>query len=218
MFRWHQPHPSSRRVLLLGTAGAGLLSLAVVSLVVQNYDVGVLAGVLGRLRSRRPVGDVHGLQAPLSVRVGAAACALVHRRRVALGDAVDRALDGVTDSPAFLDGEFTGTAGFAGTDLAADSAAAALAALDGDLVVADADDRAGRAVADTARAVGVGNAPAAVAADAAVAARVIGPPGPPRPPVPPVPLSPPMTVTLLLPSPGAPALGRTLDPGDRKTG
>ncbi|WP_328292221.1 aromatic amino acid ammonia-lyase [Kineococcus sp. NBC_00420] len=81
----------------------------------------VLAGVLGRLRSRRPVGDVHALQAPLSVRVGAAACALVHRRRVALEDAVDRALDGVTDSPAFLDGEFTGTAGFAGTDLAADS-------------------------------------------------------------------------------------------------
>jgi histidine ammonia-lyase len=81
----------------------------------------VLAGVLRRLRSRRPAGDVHGLQAPLSVRVGAAACALVHRRTTALAASVDRALTGVTDSPAFLDGRFTGTAGFAGTELAADS-------------------------------------------------------------------------------------------------
>ena len=81
----------------------------------------VLAGVLARLRERRPAGDVHGLQAPVSVRVGAAACALAHRRTLALAAAADRALEGVTDSPAFLDGEFTGTAGFAGTDLAADS-------------------------------------------------------------------------------------------------
>ncbi|MFC3689556.1 PH domain-containing protein [Aquipuribacter hungaricus] len=47
VLRWHQPHPSTRRVLALGTAGAALLSLAVVSLVVGNYDAGVLAGVLG---------------------------------------------------------------------------------------------------------------------------------------------------------------------------
>src|SRR5216684_1706471 len=43
--------------------------------------------------------------------------------------AAGRALDGVTDSPAFLDGRFTGTAGFHGIDLAAhcDQLTAALA-------------------------------------------------------------------------------------------
>ncbi|ABS02773.1 aromatic amino acid lyase [Kineococcus radiotolerans] len=87
----------------------------------------VLAAVLARLRERRPGGEVHGLQAPVSVRVGAAACALVHRRVHALAAAADRALEGVTDSPAFLDGRFGGTAGFAGTDLGADSDALAAA-------------------------------------------------------------------------------------------
>ena len=46
-----------------------------------------------------------------------------------LAAAIGRALDGVTDSPAFLDGRFTGTAGFHGIDLAAhcDQVTAALA-------------------------------------------------------------------------------------------
>ncbi|WP_432564731.1 aromatic amino acid ammonia-lyase [Kineococcus sp. SYSU DK003] len=81
----------------------------------------VLAAVHARVLDLRPGGDVHGLQAPVSVRVGANACALLRRRTGALGEAADRALEGVSDSPAFLDGEFTGTAGFAGTELAAGS-------------------------------------------------------------------------------------------------
>ena len=79
----------------------------------------VLAGVLAQLRDLRPAGEVHGLQAPVSVRVGASALATAHRAVAALAAAADRALVGVTDSPAFLDGEFVGSAGFAGTDLAA---------------------------------------------------------------------------------------------------
>lgn len=79
----------------------------------------VLADVLARVRSWRPAGDVHGLQAPVSVRVGAAALATAHRAADGLAAAADRALDGVTDSPAFLGGGFVGSAGFAGTELAA---------------------------------------------------------------------------------------------------
>ena len=79
----------------------------------------VLAVVAAQLRRHRPAGDVHGLQAPVSVRVGAPALALAQRRLDALLDAVDRALEGVSDSPALLEGAFTGTAGFAGTELAA---------------------------------------------------------------------------------------------------
>src|SRR4029077_19305383 len=54
-------------------------------------------------------------------RVGGAAAALAA--------AADRAMTGVTDSPAFLDGRFAGTAGFHGIDLAAhcDQLTAALA-------------------------------------------------------------------------------------------
>jgi histidine ammonia-lyase len=43
----------------------------------------------------------------------------VIRAGAALEAAVHRALAGVTDSPAYLDGQFTGTAGFHGIDLAA---------------------------------------------------------------------------------------------------
>lgn len=87
----------------------------------------VLAAVNARLRTLRPAPHVHGLQAPVSLRVGAPALALAHRRTRNLAATVDRALDGVTDSPAFLEGGFTGTAGFAGTDLSADSDALAAA-------------------------------------------------------------------------------------------
>jgi histidine ammonia-lyase len=59
------------------------------------------------------------LQAPVSFRVPGAVLAQVTRACDALAAAVGRALTGVTDSPAFLDGQFIGTAGFYGIDLAA---------------------------------------------------------------------------------------------------
>ncbi|GAA0322205.1 aromatic amino acid lyase [Kineococcus aurantiacus] len=88
-----------------------------------------LGAVHDRLRELRPAPAVHGLQAPVSVRVAPVALAVARRRVRALAAAADRALEGVTDSPAFLGGGFTGTAGFAGTELAADSDALAAALL-----------------------------------------------------------------------------------------
>jgi histidine ammonia-lyase len=90
----------------------------------------VLAGVLARLRAS--IGDLaepRALQAPVSFRVAGPVLAQVLRAGDALGAAIGRALAGVTDSPAFLDGRFTGTAGFHGIDLAAhcDGLTAALA-------------------------------------------------------------------------------------------
>jgi len=78
-----------------------------------------LAAVLARLRALRPAGEVRGLQAPVSFRVTPSALAVTARACAALEDAAGRALDGVTDSPALLDGAFVGTAGFAGTELTA---------------------------------------------------------------------------------------------------
>ena len=80
----------------------------------------LLAGVLGRLRAA--VGGLpepRALQAPVSFRVAGPVLAHVLRAGGALAAATERALAGVTDSPAFLDGRFTGTAGFHGIDLAA---------------------------------------------------------------------------------------------------
>jgi histidine ammonia-lyase len=80
----------------------------------------VLAGVLGRLRAL--AGDQpepRALQAPVSFRVAGPVLAHVLRAGDALAAAIGRALTGVTDSPAFLDGRFMGTAGFHGIDLAA---------------------------------------------------------------------------------------------------
>jgi histidine ammonia-lyase len=59
------------------------------------------------------------LQAPVSFRVAGAVLAQVRRAMAALAAAADRAMTGVTDSPAFVDGRFIGTAGFHGIDLAA---------------------------------------------------------------------------------------------------
>jgi histidine ammonia-lyase len=59
------------------------------------------------------------LQAPVSFRVAGPVLTQVTRAGALLEAAVQRALTGVTDSPAFLDGRFTGTAGFHGNDLAA---------------------------------------------------------------------------------------------------
>jgi histidine ammonia-lyase len=90
----------------------------------------VMAGMLGRLRAA--IGDdpePRALQAPVSFRVVGPVLGHVLRACDALESAVGRALSGVTDSPAFLDGRFLGTAGFHGIDLGAhcDQLTAALA-------------------------------------------------------------------------------------------
>jgi histidine ammonia-lyase len=80
----------------------------------------VLAAVLGRLRAA--AGDEpspRSLQAPVSFRVAGPVLSQVARAAAALEAAAGRALTGVTDSPAWLDGRFTGTAGFHGIDLSA---------------------------------------------------------------------------------------------------
>jgi histidine ammonia-lyase len=80
----------------------------------------VLAAVLGRLRAA--MGDdpsPRSLQAPVSFRVAGPVLTQLHRAAALLAAATHRALTGVTDSPAYLDGQFTGTAGFHGIDLAA---------------------------------------------------------------------------------------------------
>jgi histidine ammonia-lyase len=80
----------------------------------------LLAAVLGRLRAA--AGDEpspRSLQAPVSFRVAGPVLTQVGRAAGLLEAAVRRALTGVTDSPAYLDGQFTGTAGFHGIDLAA---------------------------------------------------------------------------------------------------
>jgi histidine ammonia-lyase len=80
----------------------------------------LLAAMLGRLRAS--IGDdpsPRSLQAPVSFRVAGPVLTQVVRAAGLLEAAVHRALTGVTDSPAFLDGQFTGTAGFHGIDLAA---------------------------------------------------------------------------------------------------
>jgi histidine ammonia-lyase len=80
----------------------------------------LLAGVLGRLRAAvGGLSEPRALQAPVSFRVAGPVLAHVLRAGEALRAAIERALAGVTDSPAFLDGRFTGTAGFHGIDLAA---------------------------------------------------------------------------------------------------
>jgi histidine ammonia-lyase len=66
-----------------------------------------------------PEDEPRSLQAPVSFRVAGHVFANLSRAVERLDEAVSRALAGVTDSPAFLDGEFVGTAGFHGIDLAA---------------------------------------------------------------------------------------------------
>jgi len=80
----------------------------------------VLGAVLARLRAA--IDDdpsPRSLQAPVSFRVAGPVLTQVLRAAGLLEAAVRRALVGVTDSPAYLDGQFTGTAGFHGIDLAA---------------------------------------------------------------------------------------------------
>ncbi|TDW19019.1 aromatic amino acid lyase [Kribbella kalugense] len=80
----------------------------------------VLAGELRRIREL--VGEEpepRSLQAPVSFRVAGHVQAHVYRAIADLDAAVERAFNGVTDSPAYLDGDFVGTAGFHGIDLTA---------------------------------------------------------------------------------------------------
>jgi histidine ammonia-lyase len=79
-----------------------------------------LAELLAVLRDRLgPEGPApRELQAPVSFRVGGIVLAQLTRSVLAVEAAIDRALTGVTDSPAFLDAEFVGTAGFHGIELA----------------------------------------------------------------------------------------------------
>ncbi|HWD79128.1 MAG TPA: aromatic amino acid lyase [Kribbella sp.] len=80
----------------------------------------VLAAELTRLRELAgPEPDPRSLQAPVSFRVAGQVGAHVRRTLQQLDEAVERAFDGVTDSPAYLDGDFVGTAGFHGLDLTA---------------------------------------------------------------------------------------------------
>lgn len=128
------PGASGLCVLRLGeTAGltrlmeaAAALSVAAVRACRDPYRAAcgrgddILAAVLGRVRTF--AGDEPSpaaLQAPVSFRVAGPVLAQVIRAVGFLEAAVRRALTAVTDSPAFLDGRSTGTAGFYGNDLAA---------------------------------------------------------------------------------------------------
>ena len=82
-----------------------------------------LRTVTAALLELRGPAPVRALQAPVSFRVTAAALAVARRAVAGLDAAADRALAGVTDSPAHLGGSFVGSAGFAGTDLVAACAA-----------------------------------------------------------------------------------------------
>ena len=80
----------------------------------------ILAGVLARIRAAAGAEPLpRSLQAPVSFRVAGPVLTQALRASALLEAAVRRALIGVTDSPAWLDGRFTGTAGFHGIDLAA---------------------------------------------------------------------------------------------------
>jgi histidine ammonia-lyase len=128
------PGATGLSVLRSGEAGAlesametaAALSIAVTGAPRDPYLAACARGddtlgeVLGRLR--QAIGDnpePRVLQAPVSFRVAGPVLAHVLRSGQALEAASCRALSGVTDSPAFLDGRFVGTAGFHGIDLAA---------------------------------------------------------------------------------------------------
>lgn len=127
----------------VATARALLLATEVRLLVAQQ--VAVLAAEVALVGAPRDpyhpalaraddeLGTVHGalrslaggesrprmLQAPVSFRVAGPALAHLLRAAFRLDEAVERALAGVTTSPALVDGRFLGTAGFDGFDLAA---------------------------------------------------------------------------------------------------
>jgi histidine ammonia-lyase len=112
------------RAMMEATAA---LSIAAIGAPADPYEAfcargdDVLGAVLGRLRTTlgAPGRAARMLQAPVSFRVAGPALANVVRAVDALTAAAARALDGVTDSPAFAGDRFVGTAGFHGIDLAA---------------------------------------------------------------------------------------------------
>ena len=114
----------AEQVMAMMTAAAGV-SIAAIGAPPDPYSAvcargdDVLREVLGQLRLIIEPGRPRMLQAPVSFRVAGPVLAQGRRAVAALADAADRALAGVTDSPAFLDGRFVGTAGFHGIDLAA---------------------------------------------------------------------------------------------------
>jgi histidine ammonia-lyase len=112
--------------LTFSMEAAAALSVAVAGAPRDPYSAAcgrgddMLAGVLNRIRAA--VGDdspARSLQAPVSFRVAGQVLAHLHRAAAGLDAAVQRALAGVTDSPAFTGERFIGTAGFYGIDLAA---------------------------------------------------------------------------------------------------
>jgi histidine ammonia-lyase len=128
------PGATGLSVLRLGEAAAltslmtaaAALSIAVIRAPRDPYRAAcargddVLAEVLSELRAAAGEDpSPRSLQAPVSFRVAGPVLAQVHRAAAQLEAATRRALTGVTDSPAYLDGQFTGTAGFHGIDLSA---------------------------------------------------------------------------------------------------
>ncbi|GAA0941877.1 aromatic amino acid lyase [Kribbella koreensis] len=131
---WLQVDVARRLVDRLTLVGAGAVAVVGASRDPYNPLCGrgdaVLTEELRRvLRAAGSEEEPRGLQAPVSFRVVGQVNANVRRAVGRLEEAVGRAFDGVTDSPAFLEGEFVGTAGFHGVDLAAhcDQLVAALA-------------------------------------------------------------------------------------------
>jgi histidine ammonia-lyase len=92
-----------------------------------DSQLSALLTVLRALTGEEP--SPRMLQAPVSFRVVGPALAHVSRTVTHLDDAVDRALTGVTTSPALVDGTFLGTAGFDGFDVAASADATRVALL-----------------------------------------------------------------------------------------
>jgi len=128
------PGATALAVLRLGEAAAlaslmeaaAALSIVVVRAPRDPYRAAcgrgdeMLTAVLARLRAA--AGDEaspRSLQAPVSFRVAGPVLTQVHRAAGQLETAIGRAMTGVTDSPAYLGGRFTSTAGFHGIDLAA---------------------------------------------------------------------------------------------------
>jgi len=97
---------------------------------VQRGDP-ILAVVAAEIRSAAGThATSRALQPPVSFRATPQVLAHLTRTIDRLAEAVDRALNAVTDSPAFVDGDrFLGTAGFYGYDLATHLDATAVAAL-----------------------------------------------------------------------------------------
>ncbi|MEV6411391.1 aromatic amino acid lyase [Kribbella sp. NPDC051718] len=121
---WLQVGNARRLVEKLTLAGAGAVAVVGANRDPYNPLCGrgdeVLAEELGRILAvAGPEVEPRGLQAPVSFRVVGQVNAQVRRAVGRLEEAVERAFSGVTDSPAFLAGEFVGTAGFHGIDLAA---------------------------------------------------------------------------------------------------